>query len=73
VHIYYIVYLEEGNNFGPVHFFDIFQNNISAAILLRFQVSGNAVNIGFSLFDIRLVKWKIQRALSEIYKETYFV
>ena len=45
VHINIIVYFEERNNFGHVHFFDIFQNYIWAAILLTFQVPGNAINI----------------------------
>ena len=73
VPINYIVYLEERNNFGHVYFYDIFQNYVSAAILLTFQVSGNAIKIGFSLFGVRLVWWQIRRALAEIYKETYFV
>jgi hypothetical protein len=57
VHINIIVYFEERNKFGHVHFFDIFQNGVSAAILLTFQVSGNAINIGFPLFGVGLVWW----------------
>jgi ABC-type uncharacterized transport system permease subunit len=44
-----MAYFVETNNFGHVNFFDIFQNSVSAAIMLTLQVSGNAFNIGFSV------------------------
>jgi hypothetical protein len=68
-----MVYFVETNNFGHVNFFDIFQNSVSAAILLTFQVSGNAFNIGFSVFAVGLLWWQIRITLAEIYKETYYV
>jgi hypothetical protein len=68
-----MVYLVETNNFGHENFFDIFENSVSAAILLTFQVSGNAFNIGFSVFGVGLVWWQIRIALADIYKETYYV